>query len=119
MTAWTPRRPFTPRAAFLALIALAASANSLAQEPTVPDATQRALLREAQGDYVLDDGRTLKVQVGLRRLGVAIDSMRLEAWRVENNELLVSPDGMRRVRLYRNADGSVDRIALETDRVRS
>ena len=40
------------------------------------------------------------------------------AWRAENNELLVSPDGLRRLRLYRNVDGSVDRVALEIDRVR-
>jgi hypothetical protein len=31
--------------------------------------------------------------------------------------LLVSPDGRRRVRLYRNVDGSVDRIAYEAVRV--
>jgi hypothetical protein len=42
----------------------------------------------------------------------------LETWRAENSELLISPDGLRRLRLYRNADGTVDRIALETDRMR-
>jgi len=116
MTAWTRLRPLTLSAALIALTSFTAPAS--AQEPTVPASTERFLLREAQGEYLLDDGRTLKVQVGMRRLGVAVDTMPLEAWRVESNELLVSPDGLRRVRLYRNVDGSVDRIALETDRVR-
>ncbi|RZL39198.1 MAG: hypothetical protein EOP35_04220 [Rubrivivax sp.] len=116
MTAWTTLRPLTLSAALLALTTFAAPAS--AQEPTIPETAARSLLREAQGEYLLDDGRTLKVHVGVRRLGVAIDTSSLQAWRVESNELLVSPDGMRRVRLYRNVDGSVDRVALETDKVR-
>lgn len=84
----------------------------------MPAAAERALLRSAQGEYLLDDGRTLKVHVGVRRLGVSVDDNPLESWRAENTELLVSPDGLRRLRLYRNVDGSVDRIALETDRQR-
>lgn len=109
-------RPLTLSAALLALTTLTAPAS--AQEPTVPAAVERALLREAQGEYVLDDGRTLKVQVGARRLGISLDESPLETWRAESNELIVSPDGLRRLRLFRNVDGSVDRIALETDHVR-
>lgn len=116
MKNWTNARPLTLSAAWLALMALTAPAS--AQEPTFPAAADRALLREAQGEYLLDDGRTLKVHVGVRRLGVGVDTHPLEAWRAASNELLVSPDGLRRVRLYRNVDGSVDRVALETDRVR-
>lgn len=116
MKTWTHLRPLTLTAAMLATLALTAPAS--AQEPTVPAAAERAMLRGAQGEYLLDDGRTLKVHVGVRRLGVSLDESPLETWRAQSAELLVSPDGMRRLRLFRNVDGSVDRIALETDRVR-
>lgn len=116
MKTWTNLRPLTWLAALLATLTLTAPAS--AQEPTQPFAADRLLLRAAQGEYLLDDGRTLKVHVGLRRLGVGVDENPLESWRAETNELLISPDGMRRLRLYRGADGSVDRVALETDRVR-
>lgn len=115
MKTWTIARPLTLSAALLATLTLTAPAS--AQEPTIPASADRVMLREAQGEYVLEDGRTLKVHVGVRRLGVGLDANPLEAWKAEGNELLVSPDGMRRVRLYRNVDGSVDRVALETDRV--
>jgi hypothetical protein len=116
MTTWTTLRPLTLTAALLATLTLTAPA--IAQEPTVPAAADRLLLRSAQGEYLLDDGRTLRVHVGVRRLGVALDESPLETWRAESAELLVSPDGLRRVRLFRNGDGSVERIAFETDRVR-
>jgi len=109
-------RPLTLSAALLALMTLTAPAS--AQEPTVPAVTDRLLLRQAQGEYLLDDGRTLRVQVGVRRVGIALDETPLENWRAESAELLVSPDGMRRVRLVRNVDGSVDKVQLEIDRVR-
>lgn len=116
MKTWTNLRPLTLSAALLATLTLTAPAS--AQEPTVPAVADRAMLREAGGEYLLDDGRTLKVHVGVRRLGVSLNESPLETWRAENNELLVSPDGLRRLRLYRNVDGSVDRVALETDRLR-
>lgn len=116
MKTWTNLRPLTLSAALLACMTLTAPAS--AQEPTVPAAAERALLRSAQGEYLLDDGRTLKVHVGAHRLGVSVDESPLETWRAENAELLVSPDGLRRVRLFRQGDGTVDRIAFETDRLR-
>ena len=116
MKTWTTLRPLTLTAAVLATLTLTAPA--IAQEPTVPAAADRALLRSAQGEYLLDDGRTLRVHVGVRRLGVSLDESPLETWRAESAELLVSPDGLRRVRLFRSGDGSVERIAFETDRVR-
>ncbi len=115
MKTWT-LRPLTLLAASFATLALTAPA--IAQEPTIPATNDRLLLREARGEYVLNDGRTLKVHVGVRRLGVSVDEAPLEDWHAQGTELLVSPDGMRRVRLIRNGDGSVDRVALETDRVR-
>lgn len=116
MNAWNHLRPLTLTAALLASLTLTAPAS--AQEPTVPVAANRLMLRAAQGEYLLEDGRTLKVRVGERRLGISVDESPLETWRAENAELLVSPDGLRRVRLYRSVDGSVEHIALEIDRVR-
>ncbi|NCT82429.1 MAG: hypothetical protein GXC94_04750 [Comamonadaceae bacterium] len=116
MKIWTNPRHLMLTAPLLALLSLAAPAG--AQEPTVPAVAERSLLRSAQGEYLLEDGRTLKVHVGARRLGVSVDESPLEPWRAENAELLVSPDGLRRVRLYRNGDGTVSRIAFETDRLR-
>ncbi|MGM9483325.1 hypothetical protein ACS5PN_19165 [Roseateles sp. NT4] len=116
MKTWTNLRPLTLSAALLATLTLTAPAS--AQEPTVPAAVGRAVLRDAQGEYVLEDGRTLRVVVGVRQLGVALDQSPLESWQAKSAELLVSADGMRRLRLYRNVDGTVDRIALETDRVK-
>jgi hypothetical protein len=114
MKTWTNLRPLTLLAALLATTTFTAPAS--AQEPIAAGAT-RSMLREVQGEYLLEDGRTLKVHVGMRRLGVGVDETPLETWKAESNELLVSPDGMRRLRVYRNGDGSVDRVAFETDRV--
>ncbi len=116
MKTWPPLRPLTLTAALLASLTLTAPAS--AQEPPVPAAAERAMWRGAQGEYLLDDGRTLRVHVGVRRLGVSVDDTPFEAWRAQSAELLVSPDGQRRLRLHRNVDGNVDRIALETDRLR-
>ncbi|MFG6465125.1 hypothetical protein [Roseateles sp. BYS87W] len=113
MKTWNPLRPLTLTAALLATLTLTAPAS--AQDTAMP-AAERAMLRSAQGEYLLDDGRTLRVHVGVRRLAVALDERPLETWRAEGSELLVSPDGTRRVRLFRNGDGSVDRVAFETDR---
>lgn len=115
MNTITPLRRLTLLAACLASMSLLTPASAL--EPTVPD-HERALLKEANGHYQLDDGRWVKVSVGYSRLGVSLDEGSTEPWRAEGTELLVSPDGLRRLRLIRNADGSVDRIALETDRAR-
>jgi hypothetical protein len=57
-------RPLTLSAALLATMTLTAPAS--AQEPTVPSVVGRAMLRDARGEYLLDDGRTLKVHVGVR-----------------------------------------------------
>jgi len=115
MNTFNKMHSLTLLVALLASTMLPITASAL--EPTVPD-QERALLREAQGQYLLDDGRTVKVTVGAARLAVSVDEGATERWRAENTELLVSPDGMRRLRLIRNVDGSVDRIALETDRLR-
>ncbi len=109
-------RPITLTAALLATLTLT-TAPASAQEATVPTVTERLMLRQAQGEYLLNDGRTLKVHVGLRRIGVALDESPLEDWKAAGNELIVSPDGLRRVRFLRDSDGSVASIEFETDRV--
>jgi len=114
MTTATTARRLTLSALLLAITTLMAPAQAL--EPTVP--TEHSLLREARGSYELEDGRSVRVLVGQSRLGVSIDQQPTELWRAQGADLLVSPDGMRRLRLVRNVDGSVDRIALETDRVK-
>ena len=81
MTTWTTLRPLTLTAALLATLTLTAPA--IAQEPTVPAAADRLLLRSAQGEYLLDDGRTLRVHVGVRRLGVALDERRFTPPNIE------------------------------------
>ncbi|MCY4745393.1 hypothetical protein NYO99_10465 [Pelomonas sp. UHG3] len=116
MKTWSTLRPLTLSAALLATLTLT-TAPASAQEPTVPAVSERLMLRQAQGEYLLEDGRTLKVHVGMRRVGVALDESPLEDWKAAGHELLVSPDGLRRVRFMRNADGSVSSIAFETDRV--
>lgn len=115
MKTFNTLRPLTLLAALLASMTLLTPASAL--EPTVPD-QGRALLREANGRYQLEDGRWVKVSIGQTRLAVSVDEGALEQWRAEGTELLVSPDGQRRLRLIRNIDGSVDRIAFETDHVR-
>lgn len=115
MNTFISLRRLTQLAVCLASMSLLTPASAV--EPTVPD-HERALLKEANGYYQLDDGRWVKVSVGYTRLAVSVDEGSAELWRAQGTELLVSPDGLRRLRLMRNADGSVDRVALETDRAR-
>jgi hypothetical protein len=108
-------RSFKLLAAFLASLALSAHAGV----PELPGtAAERSLLREATGYYELEDGRTLKVDVGAHRVAVALDGQPLERWYAENADMLLSSDGHRRVRLFRDATGSVYRVAYEMDRLR-
>ncbi|MCV2369377.1 hypothetical protein [Roseateles oligotrophus] len=115
MTTLTIARSFKLLAAFLASLALSAHAGT----PEIPGtAAERSLLREATGYYDLEDGRTLKVDIGVHRIAVALDGQPLERWHAENADMLLSSDGHRRVRLFRNAKGSVERVAYEMDRLR-
>jgi len=115
MKTWTNLRPLTLLAAMLATLTLVNPASAL---QLTPAEQERSLLREAQGRYQLDDGRTLTVKMSDDSLRVSFDAQRTESWHAANTDLLVSPDGLRRLRLIRNTDGSVDRIELEVDRLR-
>lgn len=75
-------------------------------------------LRSAVGQYQLADGRVVSIRYVAQRLMVRVDDAPAEAWQPRSADLLVSPDGQRRLRLLREADGRVDRVALELDRAR-
>jgi hypothetical protein len=70
------------------------------------------------GDYVLEDGRVVTVQLRAGQLGVRVEDGAFEAWHSQGPDLLISPDGQRRLRVFREVDGRVDRVALEMDRAR-
>ncbi|WP_422017828.1 hypothetical protein [Roseateles sp.] len=108
-------RPLTRLATLLSFATLATSA--LALEPFNSDA-ERAQLRQARGEFVLEDGRVLRVRVGEHILGVRFDDAPMELWRAQNADLLVSPDGRRQLRLLRSTNGSVDRVELHTTQAR-
>jgi hypothetical protein len=114
------RRPHTVAASVL--LSLGALLTGVSAQASVigaeAQALPRALLRPAKGDYVLDDGRVVTVQLRAKQLDVRVQDGPFEPWHSQGPDLLVSPDGQRRLRLFREADGSVDRVALETDRVR-
>ena len=92
-----------------ALLSAAAGA-----QPRVEPAPELSSLREARGEYQLDDGRTLRVFVSEQKPHVRIDDEPGAWWRAENENLLVSPDGLRRLHLLRDLNGSVSRIELRT-----
>lgn len=101
----------------LALAVLALSSVAVAQEPT--DAQpERATLRQARGEYQLNDGRTLRVAISEQRPHVRIDDQPGELWRTESEDQLVSPDGTRRLHLIRDVNGSVNRVELHTPAAR-
>ena len=70
----------------------------------------RLLAREVSGAYEMQDGSTVRIDVVGRR--VLVESSAAEYWTAPNSNLLVSPDGLRRIRLLRDFDGRVDRIEM-------
>jgi hypothetical protein len=115
MTTLKIARSFKLLAAFLASLALSAHAGATEM---LGSEGERRLLREATGHYELEDGRTLKVHVGMHHVVVALDGQPRERWYAENADLLLSSDGHHRVRLFRDGSGSVYRVAYEMDRRR-
>ena len=73
--------------------------------------SSRLLAREVSGAYDMQDGSTVRIDVVGRR--VLVESSAPEYWTASNSNLLVSPDGLRRIRLLRDFDGRVDRIELQ------
>ena len=97
----------TLSSAALALFLVASLLGSSAAHASGP----RLLPREVSGAYDMQDGSTIRIDVDGRR--VLVEGRVAEQWTALNSNLLVSPDGMRRIRLLRDFDGTVDRIELE------
>ena len=76
----------------------------------------RLLAREVTGVYDMQDGSTVRIDVFGQR--VLVESSAPESWTAANSNLLVSPDGLRRIRLLRDFDGTVDRIEMEISSTR-
>jgi hypothetical protein len=76
----------------------------------------RLLAREVTGVYDMRDGSTVRIDVVGRR--VLVESLAPEYWTALSSNLLVSPDGLRRIRLLRDFDGRVDRIEMQITSVR-
>ena len=97
----------TLKFAALTLSLIASVLGSSAAHASSP----RLLAREVSGAYDMEDGSTVRIDVVGRR--VLVESSAPEYWTASNSNLLVSPDGLRRIRLLRDFDGRVDRIELQ------
>ena len=78
--------------------------------------SKRLLAREVSGAYDMQDGSTVRIDVVGR--DVLVESSAPELWTAPSPNLLVSPDGMRRIRLMRDFDGRVDRIEMQVTSAR-
>ena len=83
---------------------------------TAQAAGPRLLAREVSWTYDMQDGSTVRMEVDGAR--VRVESPAAEYWTVVNPSLLVSPDGLRKIRLMRDFDGTVDHIEMQITKVR-
>lgn len=105
----------------LAVTLLSASAlvgTTQAAVASGPTAPTRSDLRAVSGDFDLSDGRVMRLRARALQLVVGVDDTPAEAWHPVAPDLFASPDGHRRLRLQRDLDGTVRRVALEVDRAR-
>ena len=102
----------TPKVVALTLSLIASVLGSNAAHASSP----RLLAREVTGAYDMQDGSTVRIDVVGERVLVA--SSAPEYWTAPNSNLLVSPDGLRRIRLLRDFDGRVDRIEMQVTSAR-
>ena len=79
-------------------------------------ASRRLLAREVSWTYDMQDGSIVRMEVDGGR--VLVESPAAEYWTVVNSNLLVSPDGLRKIRLVRGFTGTVDRIEMEVMKAR-
>jgi hypothetical protein len=79
-------------------------------------ASPRLLAREVAWAYDMEDGSTVRIELVDGR--ALVESSAAEYWTVVNSNLLVSPDGLRRIRLLRDLDGRVERIELQVTSAR-
>ena len=76
----------------------------------------RLQARDVTGEYELQDGSTVRIEVVGRR--VLVVSSAPEYWTASNSDLLVSPDGLRKIKLLRDFNGRVERIEMENTSAR-
>jgi hypothetical protein len=79
-------------------------------------ASPRLLSREVSGTYDMKDGSIVRMEAHGGR--VLVESPAAEYWTVVNSNLLVSPDGLRKIRLVRDFYGTVDYIEIEISKAR-
>jgi len=79
-------------------------------------ASPRLLASEVSWSYDMQDGSIVRMEVDRGR--VRVESPAAEYWTVVNSNLLVSPDGLRKIRLERGISGTVDRIEMEVTKAR-
>lgn len=96
----------------LKLVALTLSLVASALGSSAAHASNpRLLAREVTGAYDMENGSTVRIAV--LGQGVLVESSAPEHWTAADSNLLVSPDGLRKIRLFRDFDGRVDRIEME------
>ena len=98
----------TLRSAALALSFITSILSASAAHAAGP----RLWAGEVSGDYDMQDGSTVRIDVVGRR--VLVKSSSTEYWTALRSDLLVSPDGLHRIRLLRSFGGTVDRIEMLT-----
>ena len=76
----------------------------------------RLLAREVSWTYDMQDGSTIRMEVEGGR--VRVEGASAEYWTIVNSDLLVSPDGLRKIRLMRDFNGTVDRIEMQITKAR-
>ncbi|MFO1253281.1 MAG: hypothetical protein U1E77_19610 [Inhella sp.] len=117
MKTLTLAQPLTVVALVLNLAHAPAQAAVTEGAPPATAAAVRALW-DAEGEYELQDGRSLSLHVRGQRVSVAVGFQPEERWQLVSPELIVSPDGLQRLHLHRNAAGRVERVSLELRRAR-
>jgi len=110
MSSSTSRSPLKFAALTLFLIA-----SALGSSATYASSS-RLLAREVSGAYDMQDGSTVRIDVVGQR--VLVECSAPEYWTAPNSNLLVSPDGLRSIRLWRGFEGRVDRIDMQTTSAR-
>ena len=79
-------------------------------------ASPRLQAHEVSGTYETSDGSIVRLEAHGER--VLVESPAAEYWTVVDTNLLVSPDGLRKIRLVRDFYGTVDYIEIETSKAR-
>jgi hypothetical protein len=79
-------------------------------------ADPQLLARDVSWAYEMQDGSTVRMEAEGAR--VLVESPAAEYWTVVNANLLVSPDGRRKIRLIRDFNGTVDRIEMQVTKAR-